>query len=365
MKITLIGRPETIMSNPESLHNYFGWPTVARLKNGELAVGASGFRLRHVCPFGKAVIAKSRDEGKSWSLPMPVIDTPLDDRDAGLCPFGESGLIMTSFNNSVAQQDEWSSGHWYTEDVRGYIKGYLGIVHGDAEKKYLGATFKISYDNGESFGKTFISPVTSPHGPIELSDGSILWVGRPFSETDKFGKCDKVAAYRLKLDGTMEKLGEIENPESLPGVDSEKGFNCCEPYTFEAADGRLICHLRVEPGLATYQSESVDGGKTWSKPEMFLPAYGGAPSHIFRHSSGVLVAVTGYRKGPYGIDAHFSRDEGKTWEKNYRIYENDVSWDLGYPSSVELSDGSILTVFYATPEKDGATVIMQQRWSFE
>ena len=89
MKIIRIGEPKIIMNNPYSLHNYFGWPTVARLQNGKLAVVASGFRLEHVCPFGKAVISYSEDEGEHYTAPAPVIDTVLDDRDGGILAFGE------------------------------------------------------------------------------------------------------------------------------------------------------------------------------------------------------------------------------------------------------------------------------------
>ena len=65
MKIVLEGVPETIMSNSGSVYNYFGWPTVVRLQDGRIAVGASGFRKRHVCPYGKAVISYSSDGGKA------------------------------------------------------------------------------------------------------------------------------------------------------------------------------------------------------------------------------------------------------------------------------------------------------------
>ena len=38
-KFTLYDR-KVILSNPASLHGYFGWPTVTRLKNGDLAAVA-------------------------------------------------------------------------------------------------------------------------------------------------------------------------------------------------------------------------------------------------------------------------------------------------------------------------------------
>ena len=49
MKIVCIGEPKIIMSNPQSAYPYFAWPSVARLRDGRIAVGASGFRKRHIC----------------------------------------------------------------------------------------------------------------------------------------------------------------------------------------------------------------------------------------------------------------------------------------------------------------------------
>ena len=61
----------------------------------------------------------------------------------------------------------------------------------------------------------------------------------------------------------------------------------------------------------------------------------------------------------------FSTDDGKTWDTGYDIYVNGISNDLGYPATIELSDGSLLTVFYAKTSEESPAVIMQQRWTFE
>ena len=98
---------------------------------------------------------------------------------------------------------------------------------------------------------------------------------------------------------------------------------------------------------------------------MILSITGGAPAQIMKHSSGVLISSYGERLAPYGVKAMFSYDNGKTWDYGHDIYVNGVSGDLGYPSSVELADGSIITIFYAHPEKGAPAVIMQQKWSFE
>lgn len=362
MKIIKIGAPQIVMDNPGSHHNYFGWPTVARLQNGKIAVTASGFRLRHVCPFGKTVIAYSENEGETYSRPAPVIDTVLDDRDGGIVPFGKSGVIVTSFNNVTAFQRQ------YAESA--YDSGYLDSVEPEEEAAALGATFRISQDCGVTFGPIYKSPVTSPHGPVELPDGTLLWVGRTFSPLDEQKKeMECVQAHKINPDGTMEYVGQIDNIE----IDGKEPLSC-EPHTIVLPDGRILVHIRVQMGdfireedgvFTVYQAESADNGKTWSKPRPILSRKGGSPAHLFRHSSGMLISTYGYRLAPEGVKVMFSKDNGTTWDTGYDLYVNGQSPDLGYPSTVELSDGSLLTVFYARPAADAPAVIMQQKWRFE
>lgn len=356
MKIERIGNAKIIMSNPDSLHNYFAWPSIAKLQNGKIAVAASGYRLNHLCPFGKAVISYSEDGGETYTLPAPVIDTPLDDRDAGLCTFGEKGLIVTSFNNSRAAQRMWRDC-----DVN-YRDSYLNLISDETEKKYWGSTFRISHDCGTTFDPVHLSPITSPHGPIETKSGKIIWVGTPFgdaairvpeSEND-------LKAYEVKTDGTMEYIGTIP-----PIIVDGNRCTSCEPHMIELDDGRLLCHIRVEPQFTTFQSVSDDGGKTWSEPVRLLEDYGGSPPHILKHSSGALVCVYGRRRDPLSIRAMFSFDGGETWDTEHEICPLFHTGDLGYPMSIELDDGSILTVFYAHPEANGPAVIMQRKWRFE
>ena len=360
MKIVKLGDPKIIIDNPHSRHNYFGWPTATRLQNGKIAVVASGFRLKHICPFGKTVISYSEDNGESYTRPAPVIDTPLDDRDGGIMTFGEKGVIVTSFNNTVKFQRNQSGGATYP-------CAYLDTVSAEEEAKYLGALYTVSLDGGVTFGEIHKSPVTSPHGPIELSDGTILWIGRTFSPENKQQKgFDCIEAHRITPDGTSEFVGRIENI-----VEGDVEFLSCEPHAIELEDGRLLVHIRVQyyngsaPIFTIFQSVSEDKGKTWSKPRQILERKGGAPAHLLRQSSGMLISTYGYREAPYGIKAMFSADGGETWDVGHDLYVNGISLDLGYPSTVELADGSLLTVFYAIPEKGAPAVVMQQKWRFE
>jgi hypothetical protein len=167
------------------------------------------------------------------------------------------------------------------------------------------------------------------------------------------------------MDGTTEYVGRIPNVtvgdiEPLP----------CEPHSIQLPDGKILTHIRVQIGgenpiFTIYQSESDDGGKTWTEPVALLDRNGGAPAHLLRHSSGVLISTYGYRNAPYGIRAMFSKDGGKSWDTGYEVWNEGVNSDLGYPATVELQDGSLLTVFYAKTSEDSPAVIMQQLWRFE
>lgn len=359
MEVTVIGQPEVIMDAPGSKHGYFGWPTAVRLKNGKIAVVASGFRLGHICPFGKTVIAYSNNEGRSYTYPAPVIDTVLDDRDGGIAAFGDSGVIITSFNLSIAF-------HRRCVGNNAYSLAYLNTVTQEEEKTALGSMFRLSYDNGVTFGPIYKSPITSPHGPVALPDGTLLWVGTTYSCDDtRVMGVNNIQAYRIHLDGRMTYVGEIANP-----VHGDLNPRPCEPHTVVLQDGTILTHIRVQHTaelFTLYQSESFDCGNSWTKPHQILADRGGAPSHLLCHSSGVLIATYGFRgdplyTAPYGIRVMFSMDRGKTWEVDREIYQNQVSFDLGYPSTVELHDGSLLTVFYATPAVGQPAVIMQQKW---
>ncbi len=359
MKIKLLGNTKTILSNPQSKHNYFGWPSVAKLKNGKIAVAASGYRLGHVCPFGKTVLALSEDEGETYTNAFPVIDTVLDDRDAGLCPFGENGLMLTSFNNTRAFQAQCALNE--TEARKNYFLSYLASVSDEEEEAALGATFKLSFDNGFTFGELYKSPITSPHGPTVLQNGNILWIGATFRKNDAFDQQDDyLAAYIVNTDGTMQFAGRVEDI-----YENGEKLNCCEPHAIQLPDGKIICHFRIEQTFTTYQTVSTDNGKTWSTPIRLLPDQGGAPAHLLYHPSGVLISCYGYRQAPYGIKVMFSTDGGETWDTDHWLYQNGISGDLGYPATIYLQDGSLLTVFYAKEAAGGPCVIKQQKWTFE
>ena len=361
MKIELVGSPKVIMSNYNSKHNYFGWPSVIRLDNGKIVVGASGYRLEHICPFGKGVIAFSDNNGETFTSPAPIIDTCLDDRDVGLCKFGDGGVIVTSFNNTRKMQRS------HNEDnnplMKAYINAYLDLISDEDENAVIGSTFRVSLDGGVTFGEIYRCPVTSPHGPVQISDGRILWMGYVFNTEDRADDfCEHLELYEINVEN-----GECNYIARVPDIyENGNRITPSEPYMIELDDGTLLCHIRSEENFSTYQTVSTDKGITWSVPRKLLSDFGGAPCHIIKHTSGLLCSLYGYRQEPFEIRAMFSSDNGENWDTDHTVYVNGISDDIGYPCTVELDDSTLLTVFYAKENnEESPCVIMMQKWKID
>ncbi len=331
-----------------SKFNFYAWPTVALLKDGTIAVVSSGFRLRHACPFGKAVIQYSKDNGKTWSNPTPIIDTPLDDRDAGICVKGDT-VLVTSFNNTPSAQRGFITSPWTNyenqHDLNKFVLSYVDLIAQEEVDKYVGATYVISKDGGYTFSKPkkSIHSLCNPHGPTLLDDGRMMIIGRKF--VDGGTKLSTEVCYAFSNDGeTWENLKTIDVPRTGDAL-------YCEPHLVQAKNGYIICHMRVDSynsNFTIYQSVSKDNGKTFSK---FVPLRVlGSPPHLLRHSSGALICVYGRRVKPFGQRAIISFDNGKTWSHEITLRNDGFDSDLGYPSSVELDDGKILTVYYHNTE---------------
>ena len=353
VKEPLQGEHGIICSLPHDFYGYFGWPSVAVGDDGILFAVASGLRNAHVCPFGRTVIFESHDQGSSWSGPIVLNDSPLDDRDAGVLCLGGGGILVSWFTSDTRTLD-WPDRISETDRTgRKRYEDNLNRFSDSAVQRWLGSWIRLSRDNGETWGPPIRVPGTAPHGPIRLSSGRLLYLAKEFPPTmDDFNQNKGgIVAFSSSDGEKWQRLGEVP---VCPGTDAH---HYCEPHVCERGDGSLLGLIRFQNhgtekdveklGFVSFslmQTVSSDGGRTWSTAEPL--GFLGSPPHVMKHSSGTLICVYGYRKKPYGQRVMFSHNDGLDWDFDFILRDDGPDGDLGYPSNVELADGSLLTVYY-------------------
>ena len=336
-------------------NQYHGWPTLARRRNGQLLLVCSGGRESHVCPFGQMELMRSDDDGKTWTFPRVLLDLAIDDRDAGILETARGTLLATTFS-SLAYEYQFNNGNINKWDAarQARWRGAHNRISAAERKAQLGTWMLRSTDDGVTWSTPYNSIVNSPHGPIQLADGRQLYAGKDLWKTGKWiGACESID------DGkSWRKLAQIP---TRPG-DNPAEYH--ELHAVEATNGTIVTQIRNNNPAnrsETLQTESSDGGKTWSVPHPI--GVWGLPSHLLRLRDGRLLMSYGYRRKPFGNQARISTDHGKTWGEPVTISGDGANGDLGYPSTVELQDGTLLTAWYEQMSSRPRAVLRLAKWS--
>lgn len=107
--------------------------------------------------------------------------------------------------------------------------------------------------------------------------------------------------------------------------------------------GRWLASSRQENWVHGFRSE--DDGRTWLR-EQPLTLPGMVTSHLLRLRDGRILLSYGNRcPGNFGVDARIGWDEGTAWGGPVRLADCPFS-DCGYPSTVQLPDGRLVTAYY-------------------
>jgi len=325
---------------------YCAWPAMIRAANGDLLISFC-INEEHLGPDGKIVMVRSRDNGKTWSSPEVLYDTPLDDRHAGLTLLRD-GTILTHCWTTFWTRNKYEKlpPNAYEPDmIERWCRHVEQPDYVQAEK-LAGAWGLISRDHGHSWTRPQPGK-DSIHGGIQLPDGSLLVASYRLEK-------DYIGVYMTKsADQPWQKIAEIHppNPDSL---------RFGEPHILQLNSGRIIMMIRattkpyndLDPRCHLWATYSDDNGKTWVDP--YQTPLWGFPPHLLQLSDGRILCTYGYRRPPFGQRACISND-GITWKKENEIILRDDAFnkDLGYPVSVELEPGKILSVYYQPDPNDG------------
>lgn len=315
-------------------NRHLAFPGVAKLPNGELAVvfreGAA-----HVCPYGRICISYSKDGGKNWSAPVSISDTASDERDPSIQTLPDGRLLLTH-----GGWNSWMSSKRLpkrNEKLSKRFASETAYIQQVGPEKFGGSRYLFSNDNGKSWSSPVKAKTFCPHGPFFYD--KYLYSSTLRTE----GKTRYVDFWRSDLQAEhWHKISTIAKSASS----FNDGPVYEEPHSLVLNDGTFVTAIRVPNGGHMLVSFSYDKGGNWSQP--IKTSVRGYPQHLLQLKDGRLLATYGYRYHPFGIRACISNDGGKTWDiKNEIILRNNgENYDLGYPVSIELEDGQVLTVYY-------------------
>ncbi len=363
---------------------YQAWPSLCGDENGVLYAVWSGHRSSHVCPFGKNMMSKSYDGGETWSAPQIINDTWLDDRDAGITYLGDGKMLLTYF----CHPKDIYYGIWRNWIVRDAQEQYRAMVDGavEAYKDFTpdmnraGSFVKLSHDYGNTWEESVRVPVTAPHGPVKTRSGRLLYLGKEFpgyegryrngpdfleDENDPTPAEDRgrIFLYESFDDGrTWKKLSKLDIPDG--GIVAQ---NLHEPHIIELPSGELVAAIRGNDGevyhkFSMFFANSTDGGKTFSQPRSC--EISGSPPHLMQLPDGRILISFARREAPCGIRAVISSDGCRSFGEEM-VLDEDYNGDIGYPATVALADGSLVTIYYKHYENDRPTSILYTKWTLE
>lgn len=285
----------------------------------------------HVGISGTVAVAGSDDGGVSWSDPVEVQPRWDDARNPAL-GMNAQGELLVAYWRARLQA--------YTPDARG--RGLL--YNGRAESGPVadtGVYYARSHDGGRTWSqprpyRSSRGPCHSPYGRIIAApDGTLLM---PLYGWGHQGGAD---AWNESILARSTDGGETWGDESLVARDYNETSFVFLP------DGRLVAAARSKSGHVAI-CHSADLGHTWSTPQP-VTRDGEHPADLTLLQSGKLLLSFGRRIRPMGCGLLLSADGGQTWDQSHEVLlagDGVENTDLGYPSTVQLDDGHLVTVLY-------------------
>lgn len=304
------------------------FPVLARGIAGELAVvfrtGAGHYGLS-----GTLATACSTDGGRRWSDPIEVAPRGDDVRNPALGIAADGRWVLAYWKASVRCYPTTPG----TDDRRWRLP-----LPGTLDEPDLFVVFSADR------GRTWTSPQPhqssrlawcSPFGRIvQAPDGSLLMAAYGARHDARAqGQFDAIVI--RSRDG-----GASWGDESLVLANGSELSLC---FT---SPGELVGAVRRSEG-DTAIVRSSDGGHTWSSPVAVTRPME-HPADLCSLRGGRLLMTFGRRRRPLGCGALTSADGGATWSVEHEaiLAGDGIGNDVGYPSTVQLDDATIVTVLY-------------------
>ena len=177
-----------------------------------------------------------------------------------------------------------------------------------------------------------------PFGEIIKLEDNVLAASVYVLGTNKaveFSSCTRKAGILISRDDgeSWKEFHEID-----------KGIN--ETSILYLGDGKLIALARTAEKQRLRLYKSWDMGKNWTYLED-LGLQNQIPAALTKLNDGRILAVYGSRLNQKSIMYRTGDEKGEEWSAPNVLVVLEKTGDMGYPSSVQLGDGTIVTAYYA------------------
>lgn len=308
------------------------FPVLIKMQDGSLGAVLRG-GAPHVGLEGRLDWVHSEDGGKTWSKPSVIVDSEFDDRNPALGQMSDGTIVM-----AYAEASTYNAEGKFDTSVGAYTMFYVTSTDGGktwSEKRLLPP---CPIKNGSPYGKIILLP-----------DGTALMPAYGGYDTEYKGPID-IAEGAKHISGIFRSTDNGKTWDDFSVISATDHNETAIAYL---PDGRLIAMGRTYSDGSIQQMESTDKGYTWDAPrQVTIPRE--HPGDLCLLQNGDLLLVHGNRNTPHGVAAIVSRDSGKTWksEDRFLVAWTSLNTDCGYPSVVQLDDGTIVTMYYTVGTED-------------
>ena len=306
------------------------FPVALRLHDGRIAAVLRG-GAGHLGIKGRLDMVFSSDDGRTWTPPVVVVDTPMDDRNPALGQ-ARDGTLVVGFWRTATYDDQgrYNPKLDKPRDTRVTRSRDGGKTW--SEPAEIGVA---EFGWGSPFGKI----VTMPNGDMLMA----IYGGQRRKPGEKVLK-DRNHSYIYRSTDN----GQTWNYFAEIG-DGKQQLN--ETALLRLSSGKFLAAIRSRAG-DVWLSESADGARTWAQPKLLTPP-SIHPADLIELDDGRALLAMGNRAGPYGVVGIVSdRQHRFDWSQRFTLVDDALSRDCGYPSSVKLPGGRALTLYYATRGKE-------------
>ncbi|MDR2922184.1 MAG: glycoside hydrolase [Treponema sp.] len=212
------------------------------------------------------------------------------------------------------------------------------------------------------------SEMSSPEN-IELllfssKDGGKTWQEEYNAFDAIYAEIGKASPYGQMLQYNQKVLMPVYNKKGaflLSSLDRGKNWeifcriakNTLEPSVAVTRDNELLAVLRagIHSPDGTVSFISRYANNKWTTPVNITEAMQ-HPANLLTLANGqILLTYSDRNPERQRILAKISSDSGRTWSQPVQITKTFQNCDFGYPSSIEIEEDVVLTVFYANPVK--------------